>query len=45
MDGGGEELLPVAVRVTSVFRLEGDALNLVRRRRRSRYDSAPVPRL
>ncbi len=28
---GGEELLPVAVRVTSVFRLEGDAWNLVHR--------------
>jgi ketosteroid isomerase-like protein len=29
--GGGEELLPVAVRVTSVFRLEGDAWKLVHR--------------
>ena len=29
--GGGKELLPVAVRVTSVFRLEGDAWKLVHR--------------
>jgi ketosteroid isomerase-like protein len=29
--GGGKELMPVAVRVTSVFRLEGDAWKLVHR--------------
>jgi ketosteroid isomerase-like protein len=29
--GGGKELLPIAVRVTSVFRLEGDVWKLVHR--------------